>query len=134
MSSQRVVRYLSQADTRALLGWPEVIARLAQAYARADDPRAAPSKVVARSDGMWLRALTAIPGTGACMGAKIIAKGPPRGADHFIALWDTGSGALACLMAGKSVTAVRTAGMTDRGGFIESSKVTKQSRTFARRC
>jgi hypothetical protein len=85
--SKRAVRYLSQADTQALLKWPEVIACLASAYERAGDPRAAPPKVVARSDGMWLRALTAISGSGAIMGAKIIAKGRPRGADHFTALW-----------------------------------------------
>ena len=110
MGSKRAVRYLSQADTRALLAWPEVIACLKSAYAAADDPRAAPPKVVARSGGMWLRALTAISGTGACMGAKIIAKGRPKGADHFTALWDQQSGELVCLMAAKSVTGVRTAG------------------------
>jgi len=110
MGSKRAVRYLSQADTRALLAWPEVIACLRAAYAGSDDPRAAPPKVVARKDGMWLRALTAISGSGAFMGAKIIAKGRPKGADHFTALWDTQSGELACLMAAKSVTGVRTAG------------------------
>jgi ornithine cyclodeaminase/alanine dehydrogenase-like protein (mu-crystallin family) len=104
------VLYLSQSDTRALLNWPEVIACLARAYERADDPRAAPPKVVARSDGMWLRALTAISATGTAMGAKIIAKGRPRSADHFIALWDTESAQLVCLMDGKNVTAMRTAG------------------------
>jgi ornithine cyclodeaminase/alanine dehydrogenase len=112
MASPRTVRYLSQADTETLLGWPEVIACLASAYAGADDPRAAPPKVVARSSGMWLRALTAIPGTGACMGAKIIAKGGPRGTEHVIALWEQQTGALVCLMSGKGVTAVRTAGTT----------------------
>ena len=110
MGSKRAVRYLSQADTRALLAWPEVIACLRAAYAGSDDPRAAPPKVVARKDGMWLRALTAISGSGAFMGAKIIAKGRPKGADHFTALWDTQSGELVCLMAAKSVTGVRTAG------------------------
>ena len=110
MPSRRGVRYLSQAETRSLLAWSEVIACLASAYASAGDPRAAPPKVVARSDGMWLRALTAISGSGSCMGAKIIAKGRPKSADHFIALWDTQSGEIVCLMAGKSVTAMRTAG------------------------
>jgi ornithine cyclodeaminase/alanine dehydrogenase-like protein (mu-crystallin family) len=110
MPPARAVRYLSQADTRSLLAWPEVIACLASAYGRAGDPRAAPPKVVARSDGMWLRALTAISGSGEFMGAKIIAKGRPKSADHFIALWETRSGAIVCLMAGKTVTAMRTAG------------------------
>ena len=110
MSTDRRILYLSQADTRALLNWPEVIACLARAYERADDPRAAPPKVVARRDGMWLRALAAISATGTGMGAKIIAKGRPRGADHFIMLWDQESGKLACLMDGKNVTAMRTAG------------------------
>ena len=109
MPAGRVI-YLSQSDTRALLNWPEVIACLARAYGSADDPRAAPPKVVARRDGMWLRALTAISASGTSMGAKIIAKGRPRGADHFILLWDPESGELACLMDGKHVTAMRTAG------------------------
>jgi ornithine cyclodeaminase/alanine dehydrogenase len=106
------VRYLSQTDTRSLLKWREVIDCLAAAYSRADDPRAAPPKVVARSDGMWLRALTAISGSGECMGVKIIAKGRPKGADHLIALWNSRSGALTGLIAAKSVTAMRTAGTT----------------------
>jgi len=49
-------------------------------------PAPRPPKAVARSDGMWLRALTAISGTGSSMGAKIIAKGRPKSADHLIAL------------------------------------------------
>lgn len=110
MSLTRGVRYLSQTETRSLMTWPDVIACLAAAYGRADDPRAAPPKVVARSNGMWLRALTAISGSGSSMGAKIIAKGRPKSADHLIALWDTQSGELVCLMAGKTVTAMRTAG------------------------
>ena len=110
MPAERAVRYLSQSDTRGLLDWPEVIACLASAYERADDPRAAPPRVVARRGGMWLRALAAISATGGCMGAKIIAKGRARGADHFIALWDQESSGLACLLDGKNVTAVRTAG------------------------
>lgn len=104
------VRYLSQADTRALLDWPDVIAALARAYGRGDDPQATPSKVVARRDGLWLRALPAIAGGGGGLGVKIIAKGRPKAADHLIALWDETSGELACLMSGKHVTAMRTAG------------------------
>lgn len=110
MSAERAVRYLSQADTRGLLNWPEVIACLAAAYERADDAHAAPPRVVARREGAWLRALTAISASGGCMGAKIIAKGRARDTDHFIALWDQESGALACLLDGKNVTAMRTAG------------------------
>jgi len=104
------VRYLSQADTEALLAWPEVIACLARAYERGDDPRATPPKVVARRDGLWLRALPAIAGGGEGLGVKIIAKGRPKAADHLIALWDPETGNLACLMSGKHVTAMRTAG------------------------
>ena len=57
--TERIVRYLTQGQTQALLTWPEVISCIAAAYARAEDPRAAPPKVVARSGGTWLRALTA---------------------------------------------------------------------------
>ncbi|MBC7779216.1 MAG: ornithine cyclodeaminase family protein [Proteobacteria bacterium] len=110
MSYIRMVRYLSQSETRTLLAWPEVIACLASVYERADDPRAAPPKVVARSGGVWLRALTAVSGEGGCMGVKIIAKGHPKAADHLIALWKVQTGALSCLMSAKGVTAMRTAG------------------------
>jgi ornithine cyclodeaminase/alanine dehydrogenase len=110
MPAARAVHYLSQSDTRGLLNWREVIACLAAAYERADDARAAPPRVVARRDGMWLRTLTAISASGGCMGAKIIAKGRARDTDHFIALWDQETGALACLLDGKNVTAMRTAG------------------------
>ena len=110
MSAATSLRFLSQTDTQKLLAWPEVIACLAAAYGRTDDPEASPPRVVARRDGMWLRTLAAISGTGDCMGAKIIAKGRTRGADHFIALWDTSTSRLTCLMDGKAVTAMRTAG------------------------
>lgn len=110
MSVAHPLLYLSQADTSALLTWPEVIACLAEAYAQDDDPRAAPPKVVARRDGMWLRALPAISADGGLMGAKIIAKGRPRPADHLTALWDSETAELACLIEAKTVTAMRTAG------------------------
>lgn len=110
MPASATPRYLSQADTRALLTWPDVIACLASAYERENDARAAPPKVVARRGGTWLRALIAISGSGDAMGAKIIAKGNPKGADHFIALWDMETARLVCLMDGKNVTAMRTAG------------------------
>src|SRR5690349_7555813 len=105
-----MVRYLSQADTQALLAWPEVIACLARAYERGDDPRATPPKDVASRDGLWLRALPAIAGGGEGLGVKIIAKGRPKAADHLSALWDPETGDLACLMSAKHVTAMRTAG------------------------
>jgi alanine dehydrogenase len=107
--TDRIVRYLTERETQALLTWPEVIACISAAYAGAEDPRAAPPKVVARSGGTWLRALTAISGTGSSMGAKLIVKGKPRGTEHLIALWDKQSGALACLLSGKGITGVRTA-------------------------
>jgi ornithine cyclodeaminase/alanine dehydrogenase-like protein (mu-crystallin family) len=110
MPVARPLLYLSQADTSTLLTWAEVIACLAEAYARNDDPRAAPPKVVARRHGMWLRALTAISDGGGMMGAKIIAKGRPRPADHLTVLWDPETAELACLIEAKTVTAMRTAG------------------------
>ena len=66
--------------------------------------------MVARRDGLWLRALPAIAGGGEGLGVKIIAKGRPKAADHLIALWDPETGDLACLMSAKHVTAMRTAG------------------------
>lgn len=108
----RNVRYLTQRETESLLAWPDVISCIAAAYAGAADPRSAPPKVVARGAGTWLRALTAISGTGDAMGAKLIVKGKPKGTEHLIALWDQASGRLKCLMSGKGVTQVRTAATT----------------------
>jgi len=102
--------FLSDVDVRSLLKWPEVIGCLHTAYKNLEQPSSAPPRSNARLGSKWVRALPALPAGSRLMGAKIIARAETRGASHLIALWEQDTAALVCLIDGKSVTAMRTAG------------------------
>jgi ornithine cyclodeaminase/alanine dehydrogenase len=102
--------FISDEHVRRTLRWPEVIEALRAAYLGLSDPASAPPRTVARRGRKWLRAMAAIPAGNRLMGAKLIARGPERGASHLIALWDQETAELVCLLDGKSITAMRTAG------------------------
>lgn len=104
--------FLSEADTEQILKWPEVIACLASAYQAPDDPRAAPPRVVARKGSAWLRVLAAMSSSGRHMGVKIIGRARTPRSSYLIPLWDQESAELVCLLDGKHITAMRTAGTT----------------------
>jgi alanine dehydrogenase len=108
MTSENNLLFLTDADTRRILNWPDAIACLTAAYQFPDNPRATPPRVVARREGAWLRALAAISPSGRYMGAKVFG-GSKRGVSYLIALWEQQTGALACLLDAQHVTAVRTA-------------------------
>ncbi len=102
--------FLSDADVEALLAWPELIAAIRDAYRVSIDERAVPPRTMARSNGAWLRSLTAAPPHCEYMGAKLIAASPPpRRASYLIALFDRKTAALVALMDGNRVTVSRTA-------------------------
>jgi ornithine cyclodeaminase/alanine dehydrogenase-like protein (mu-crystallin family) len=102
--------FLSDADTQRILTWPDVIACLANVYSQNIPQDAAPPRVVARMDAAWLRALTAMSSTRKHMGAKIIGRSRRANVSYLIALWEQESSELVCLLDGKTVTAMRTAG------------------------
>ena len=103
--------FLTEADTVALLDWPAVIACLGTAYAAPDESAAVPPRVVARRDGGWLRVLTAMT-AGRYMGAKIIGRAKTPQLSYLIPLWDRETAELVCLLDGKHITGMRTAGTT----------------------
>lgn len=104
--------FLSEADTEQILNWPDVIACLARAYRAPDAPEAAPPRVVARRGGAWLRVLAALSASGRYMGVKIIGRARTPRSSYLIPLWDQETAELVCLLDGKHVTALRTAGTT----------------------
>ena len=112
MSDQNTLLFISEADTVALLNWPDVIACLAAAYAEPDDPAAVPPRVVARKGTAWLRVLSALSPSGRHMGVKIIGRARKPQSSYLIPLWDQESAELVCLLDGKHVTGMRTAGTT----------------------
>ncbi len=111
MSGQKKLLFISEADTVALLDWRDVIACLAAAYAAPDEPAAVPPRVVARRDGGWLRALTALT-AGPYMGAKIIARAKTPQLSYLMPLWDRDTAELVSLLDAKHITGMRTAGTT----------------------
>jgi alanine dehydrogenase len=102
--------FLSDADTRRILTWPDVIGCLATAYRDLGQPGAAPPRIVARLDRAWLRALAAMSSTRRHMGAKLIAYSRERHASYLIALWSQDTAELVCLLDAQHITAMRTAG------------------------
>jgi len=106
------VLFLSEADTERLLTWPEVIACLSAAYRAPNEPAAAPPRVVARKGSAWLRVLAALSSSGRYMGVKIIGRARTPQSSYLIPLWDQESAELVCLLDGKHITALRTAGTT----------------------
>ena len=102
--------FLSDADTQRILTWPDVIACLANVYSQDIPDDAAPPRVVARMDAAWLRALTAMSSTRKHMGAKVIGRSRRANVSYLIALWEQDTSELVCLLDGKTVTAMRTAG------------------------
>ena len=112
MSDQNTLLFISEADTVALLNWPDVIGCLAAAYAGPDDPGAVPPRVVARKGTAWLRVLSALSPSGKHMGVKIIGRARKPQSSYLIPLWDQESAELVCLLDGKHITGMRTAGTT----------------------
>lgn len=102
--------FLSDADTQRILNWPDVAACLAKVYGQDVPARAAPPRVVARMDTAWLRALTAMSSTRKYSGAKVISRSRRANVSYLIALWEQDTSELVCLLDGKTVTAMRTAG------------------------
>jgi ornithine cyclodeaminase/alanine dehydrogenase len=108
--AQPVLRFITEADAQQLLTWPDVVACLASAYRTPEKPDAAPPRVVARGNKVWLRVLAAVPGSGRYMGAKIIARSRLMRASYLIPLWDQDTAEMVALLDAKHITAMRTAG------------------------
>ena len=107
--SQSALRFLSDDDTSALLRWPEVIGAVRQAYESLRSAASAPPRVLARGNGVWLRALAAVAPSGTVMGAKVFGKSRSTQASYLIALWSQETAELRALVDAQHITALRTA-------------------------
>ncbi len=102
--------FLTDQDVSALHDWKAAIEALRAAYAAPLQAQMVPPRSMARGDGIWLRGLSAVSPTGSFMGSKQIAASP-RGAcaSYLVSLFDARSMALAALIDGNQITAIRTA-------------------------
>jgi len=102
--------FLSDRDVSGLHSWPDAVAALRAAYAAPIGAQAVPPRSMARGDGVWLRGLSAILPNGGHMGSKLIAASPrAQCASYLVALFDVHTMALAALIDGNQITAIRTA-------------------------
>jgi ornithine cyclodeaminase/alanine dehydrogenase len=102
--------FLTDADVKALLRWPDLVDAIRTAYATPIGPAAIPPRAMARADGTWLRTLSGAPDGSRYMGAKLIAASPRNGrASYLIPLFDRETTELVALIDGNRVTATRTA-------------------------
>lgn len=100
--------FVPAAATREVLDWDESIRAMHAAYASPHAPRSS-RRAQATGSGHWLRGMVSVPPHGATMGAKVFGLARSRRASYLIALFDQESGALAALVDGLHVTALRTA-------------------------
>lgn len=102
--------FLSDADVAGLADWPSAIHALRQAYAGQVSPAMVPPRSMARGDGLWLRALTAVSPSGGHLGCKLIAASVAhRRASYLISLFDQTTMGLSALIDGNRITGIRTA-------------------------
>ena len=102
--------FLSDADVAGLADWPSAIHALRQAYAASVNPAMVPPRSMARGDGLWLRALTAVSPSGGHLGCKLIsASMTHRRASYLISLFDQTTMGLSALIDGNRITGIRTA-------------------------
>ncbi|MFZ2825419.1 ornithine cyclodeaminase family protein [Hydrogenophaga sp.] len=102
--------FISDADVGQLADWASAVQALRQAYASAIDPAMVPPRSMARGDGLWLRALTAVSPSGGHLGCKLIsASVTHRRASYLISLFDQTTMGLTALIDGNRITGIRTA-------------------------
>jgi ornithine cyclodeaminase/alanine dehydrogenase len=100
--------FVSAAATERVLAWPDIVARLRQAYAEPHGPAVSPPRTLARGNGNWLRTLTAVPPGARFMGAKIFGLGRRPSVEYVIALFEQETGRIAGFVDAHYVTAYRT--------------------------
>jgi len=101
--------FVSDATAREVLDWKEMIDALREAHAADLHPHAAPPRTVARgTDGVWMRALTAVP-AGPLIGTKFFTLSKTRTVTYVIALFERETARLVAFVDANTVTAMRTA-------------------------
>jgi len=103
------VHFVSAEGVAEVLTWADAIGALKAAYAVPLPAAASPPRVMARAEGVWLRALAAAPPSSRFMGTKVFGWSRERTVNYLISLFDQNTGKLTGLLDGCQITAVRTA-------------------------
>jgi ornithine cyclodeaminase/alanine dehydrogenase-like protein (mu-crystallin family) len=101
--------FVSASAVESVLGMKDAIDVVARAYRVPLAGAASPPRLLARGEGVWLRALAAIPPSARLMGTKVFGLGTGRTVNYLISLFDQRSAELVALVDGCHITAVRTA-------------------------
>ena len=103
------MRFLSAADTQALVDWPAAIRCMQDVYARPAEAKAVPGRLIAAESTAWIRCMPAIPTGGRFMGTKQISRTRTGKLQYLITLFDRESGEFAWMIDAIALTALRTA-------------------------
>jgi alanine dehydrogenase len=103
------MRFLSEAETESLVDWESAIRCMSEAYREASPEGAIPGRLIASAATAWIRCLPAIPAGGRYLGTKVITRTAQGRLTYLITLVDKETGALAFVIDGIALTAVRTA-------------------------
>jgi alanine dehydrogenase len=109
MNSRGTLRFLSAAETSALVAWPAAIRCMREAYANDMAAKAVPGRLIAAESTAWIRCMPAIPIGGRFMGTKQISRTRTGKLQYLITLFDRESGELAWMIDAIALTALRTA-------------------------
>lgn len=107
--------FLTADTVKQVLDWPAVIECMRSVYRAAPKPETSPPRVVARGEGVALRALAAAPLGQKFMGAKVFGRGRNRGIEYVIVLLDQATGKIAGFVDANPITAFRTAATSALG-------------------
>jgi alanine dehydrogenase len=107
--SANAPQFVSAEAIRQVLAWDEVISRLRTAYSVPHGETVSPPRTIARNEGLWLRALTAVPPGARYMGAKLFGIGRRRTLEYVVVLIDQETGQIAGFVDANLITAYRTA-------------------------
>ena len=103
--------FLTDADVAELADMDAVIAALADAYARPENPAATPDRVVVPTATGWQRVMPSAPPGSQFGGSKTISASVKNGlVSYLISLFDQHDSRLAALIDGNRITGLRTAG------------------------
>lgn len=107
--------FLTAETVKKVLDWPAVIECMRTVYRGVPKPETSPPRVVARGEGVALRALAATPVGQKFMGAKVFGRGRNRGIEYVIVLLDQATGKIVGFVDANPITAFRTAATSALG-------------------
>jgi alanine dehydrogenase len=112
MHEDQAPYFVSAAVAEQVLTMQDAIDAIRGGYSVPIPEAAAPTRVLARGETVWLRCLAAVPPSTRLMGTKVFGLGADRTVNYLISLFDRDSAKLVGLVDGCQITAIRTAATT----------------------